>query len=118
MLHYINRNRTRITPIFVEKYTWLVLTWLAFRAAADLIICCAMASLLRARRTGFRRYVSPLPVPHIAHCVFMACSTDTALNIMVLWTINTGVATALSSVVDLIVVSLAFVAVKLPHITD
>jgi len=62
--------------------------------------------------------MSILPVPHIAHCVFMACSTDTALNLMVLWTINTGVATALSSVVDLIVVGLTFLAVKLPHITD
>ena len=34
----------------------------------------------------------------------MTCSTDTALNVMVLWTINTEVATALSSIVLLIIV--------------
>ena len=68
MLYFINRNQTRTIQIFVKEFRWLVLTWLAFRAAADLIICCAMASLLRARRTGFKQYVNPSYFSHRALC--------------------------------------------------
>ena len=53
----INRNQNPVTAVFAEKYTWLVLTWLASQAAADLVICSAMVLLLRARRTGFKKCV-------------------------------------------------------------
>jgi len=71
-----------IPPIFVREYKWLVLTWLACQATADLVVCSSMVILLRARRTGFK-------------------NTENALNIMTLWTINTGVVSALLSLVIL-----------------
>jgi len=80
----VTMNVTLAIQIFVEKYTWLVLAWLALRAAADLIICSTVAFLLRERRTGFKH-------------------SDTAVNLMIRWTINTGVVTAITSVVILAV---------------
>jgi len=79
----ITAFRTPIPPIFVREYKWLVLTWLACQATADLVVCSIMVLLLRARRTGFK-------------------NTEKALNIMTLWTINTGVVSALLSLVILV----------------
>jgi len=55
-VHIFIRNEILAIQIFVEKCTWLVLAWLAIRAAADVIICTTVAVLLRARRTGFKQY--------------------------------------------------------------
>ena len=91
--------------VFVEKYTWLVLTWLACQAAADLVICSAMVFLLNKCRTGFRQCVNPFLLRiHVPLCFPDSVSTDTTLNIMTLWTINTGVITALASIAILVAV--------------
>jgi len=113
-VHVINSNQTLTFAVFVKEYTWLTLTWLACQAAADLVICCAMVLLLRARRTGFEKYVDPscrsllASYSHILmNCVNLCfLSTDTVLNIMTLWTINTGVVTALLSMIILIAVGI------------
>jgi len=71
-----------------------------------------MVVLLRACRTGFKKYVNSFCFhshvlmsdelkPHLAR-------TDTALNNMALWTINTGVVTTLLSLVLLVIVGLRF----------
>ena len=65
-VHIINRNKTLKSSVFVAKFRWLVLTWLACRAAADLVICFTMTSLLRARRTGFTQCVNHFNFPQTA----------------------------------------------------
>ena len=104
-MHIINRNKTLKASVFVAEFRWLVLAWLACRVAADLVICFTMTSLLRARRTGFKQCVNH-SIPRPPRCVLMPYRSDTALSLMVLWTINTGIATAASSVVNLVIVSL------------
>jgi len=103
-LHIIYRNRTFEISDFVDKFTWLVLAWLASRAAADLIICFTMSFLLHARRTGFKQFVDSFCFPHHPAHALMTCRSDTALNTMMLWIVNTGVITALTSFVNLVIV--------------
>jgi hypothetical protein len=105
-VHIIDRNRTPEISEFVGKFTWVVVVWLAFRAAADLIICFAMSFLLHTRRTGFKQYVNPFCFPHPAPHEHDFRS-DTALNTMMLWIINTGVITALTSFTNLVIVGLS-----------
>jgi len=102
-VHIIDRNRTPEISDFVDKFTWVVVVWLAFRAAADLIICFTMSFLLHTRRTGFKQYVGSSCLPHPVHAL-MAFRSDTALNTMMLWIINTGVITALTSFTSLVIV--------------
>jgi len=97
----VTMNQIRSPQLFVEKYRWLSIIWFAIRASADLIISFTMAFLLRSRRTGFKH-------------------SDTAVNLMILWTINTGVMTALTSVTILTVFARAgfhyiMIMISLPH---
>lgn len=52
-----NRNRNLILDFaqFVDEYTWLVVTWLASEALADVVITGTMCWLLLRKRTGFQR---------------------------------------------------------------
>jgi len=95
---------------WLEQYAWLMVTWLACQALADLVIFSTMVVLLRACRTGFKKYVDSLfhsprigmpdeLKPHLAR-------TDRALNNMALWMIHTGVVTTLLSVVLFVIVGL------------
>ena len=105
-VHITNRNQIRSPQLYVEKYSWLSITWFALRASADLIICFTMAFLLRSRRTGFKQYVYPFCPSH-ARCVLTNYSSDNAVNLMIRWTIHTGVMTAMTSVTILAIVSLS-----------
>ncbi|KAF8313781.1 hypothetical protein DL93DRAFT_2097511 [Clavulina sp. PMI_390] len=103
----VSANRILDFATFVEEDTWLTLAWLAMQAAADLVICFAMVYLLKQRRTGFRKSVL-IPFPDSPHGSLMSalfCSTDNILNVMTVWTINTGVATAIISLIILVAAS-------------
>lgn len=94
-------NQIRSPRIYVEKYSWLSITWFALRASTDLIICFTEAVLLRSHRTGFKH-------------------SDTAVNLMIVWTINTGVMTAMTSVTILAIFAragfhYAMIMISLPH---
>jgi len=97
----VTMNQIRSPQLYVAKYSWLSITWFALRASADLIICSTMAFLLRSRRTGFKH-------------------SDNAVNLMIIWTINTGVMTAITSVTILTVFARAgfhyvMIMISLPH---
>ncbi|KAF8319952.1 hypothetical protein DL93DRAFT_2153006 [Clavulina sp. PMI_390] len=67
----------------VAEIRWLVTLWLGIQTAADLVIALSMVYLLHQRRTGFK-------------------TTDSMLNLMIVWTINTGLITAILSVIVLV----------------
>jgi len=62
--------------VIVKEYTWLVVSWLAIQATADIVIAACMSLLLRRRRTGFQK-------------------TDSVINRMALYTISTGLITSI-----------------------
>ncbi|KAF9505104.1 hypothetical protein BS47DRAFT_573087 [Hydnum rufescens UP504] len=64
--------------VIVKEYTWLVVSWLAIQATADIVIAACMSLLLRRRRTGFQK-------------------TDSVINRMALYTIGTGLITSIIS---------------------
>ncbi|KAF9511603.1 hypothetical protein BS47DRAFT_1363737 [Hydnum rufescens UP504] len=64
--------------VIVKECTWLVVSWLAIQATADIVIAASMSLLLRHRRTGFQK-------------------TDSVINRMVLYTISTGLITSVLS---------------------
>ncbi|KAF9505108.1 hypothetical protein BS47DRAFT_573112 [Hydnum rufescens UP504] len=64
--------------VVVREYTWLVVSWLAIQATADIVIATCMSLLLRHRRTGFQK-------------------TDSVINRMALYTISTGLITSVLS---------------------
>ncbi|KAF9512081.1 hypothetical protein BS47DRAFT_1383140 [Hydnum rufescens UP504] len=72
------RNMILKFQLMVEEYTWLVVTWLATQAVADVVIAASMCILLRRRRTGFPK-------------------TDSVINHMTLYTISTGLVTSVLS---------------------
>jgi len=61
-----------------KDWMWLVVSWLAMQAIADVAIATCMCLLLRRRRTGFQK-------------------TDSVINRMVLYTISTGLVTSILS---------------------
>ncbi|KAF9511111.1 hypothetical protein BS47DRAFT_1347152 [Hydnum rufescens UP504] len=65
-------------PGIVRECTWLIVTWLAIQAAADIVIAACMCLLLWHRRTGSRK-------------------TDSMINRMILYTISTGSVTSVLS---------------------
>ncbi|KAF8319963.1 hypothetical protein DL93DRAFT_2074274 [Clavulina sp. PMI_390] len=67
----------------VAQIRWLVTLWLGIQSAADMVIALSMVYLLQQRRTGFK-------------------TTDSMLNLMTVWTVNTGLLTAIISIVVLI----------------
>jgi len=69
--------------VMVKDCTWLVVSWLAIQATADIVIATRMCLLLRHRRTGFPK-------------------TDSVINRMVLYTISTGLVTGVLSCIDLV----------------
>ncbi|KAF9512075.1 hypothetical protein BS47DRAFT_1345873 [Hydnum rufescens UP504] len=64
--------------ILVKDWTWLVVSWMAMQAIADVVIAACMCLLLRRRRTGFQK-------------------TDSVINHMVLYTVSTGLVTSILS---------------------
>ncbi|KAF9506661.1 hypothetical protein BS47DRAFT_1352550 [Hydnum rufescens UP504] len=69
--------------LVVKECTWLVVTWLATQAVADIVIATCMCLLLRRRRTGFQK-------------------TDSIINRMALYTISTGLVTSILSCIVLV----------------
>ncbi|KAF9514786.1 hypothetical protein BS47DRAFT_1342763 [Hydnum rufescens UP504] len=68
--------------VIVKDCTWLLVSWLAIQATADIVIATRMYLLLRRRRTGVQK-------------------TDSVINRMVLYTISTGLVTSVLSCIDL-----------------
>ncbi|KAF9520191.1 hypothetical protein BS47DRAFT_848631 [Hydnum rufescens UP504] len=66
----------------VKEWTWVAISWLAMQAIADIVIATCMCLLLRRRRTGFQK-------------------TDSVINRMLLYTINTGLVTSVLSCIVL-----------------
>ncbi|KAF9511589.1 hypothetical protein BS47DRAFT_1383373 [Hydnum rufescens UP504] len=64
--------------VIIKECTWLIVTWLAIQATADIVIATCMSLLLRRRRTGFQK-------------------TDSVINRMALYTISTGLITSILS---------------------
>ncbi|KAF9511592.1 hypothetical protein BS47DRAFT_1383375 [Hydnum rufescens UP504] len=64
--------------VIVKECTWLVVSWLAIQATADIVIATCMSLLLRHRRTGSQK-------------------TDSVINRMALYTISTGLITSVLS---------------------
>ncbi|KAF9507212.1 hypothetical protein BS47DRAFT_341250 [Hydnum rufescens UP504] len=64
--------------VIVKECTWLVVSWFAIQATADIVISACMSLLLRRRRTGFQK-------------------TDSVINRMALYTISTGLITSILS---------------------
>lgn len=116
-----HRNQVLNSAVFVERYTWLALAWLACQAAADLVICLSMVYLLHKRRTGLQRCISYNLITSVRSLGWLThvwtFSTDTTLNLMIMWTINTGVITAVLSVILLIVVSIFYFLPILTYMT-
>ncbi|KAF9509713.1 hypothetical protein BS47DRAFT_136117 [Hydnum rufescens UP504] len=54
----IKGNMNLEFQVIVKECTWLVVSWLAVQATADIVIATCMCILLRRRRTGFQKYVS------------------------------------------------------------
>ncbi|KAF9511597.1 hypothetical protein BS47DRAFT_1163169 [Hydnum rufescens UP504] len=61
--------------VIVKECTWLIVSWHAMQATADIVIATCMSLLLRHRRTGFQK-------------------TDSVINRMVLYSISTGLITS------------------------
>ncbi|KAI0709799.1 hypothetical protein C8Q76DRAFT_81068 [Earliella scabrosa] len=74
-----------IQPSFAEweKYTWLISTAFGFAVAADMVLTSTLIYILRASRTGFK-------------------STDSLIDVLVVYTINTGLLTGFFSIMSLV----------------
>ncbi|KAF9514744.1 hypothetical protein BS47DRAFT_837842 [Hydnum rufescens UP504] len=73
--------KVNINPHFhviVKEWTWLIVSWLALQATADIVIATFMCLSLRRWRTGLQQ-------------------TDSVINRMVLYTISTGLITSVAS---------------------
>ncbi|KAF9512070.1 hypothetical protein BS47DRAFT_1103796 [Hydnum rufescens UP504] len=79
----VKANTVRKPVVAAEEIMWVAVSWLATQAIADIVISTCMCILLRRRRTGFQK-------------------TDSVINRMVLYTINTGLATSVLSCVVLV----------------
>jgi len=65
-----------------KEYRWVAMSWTTIRAVADIVIATCMCLVLRHRRTGFQK-------------------TNSAINRMILHTINTGLVTSVLSCIHL-----------------
>ncbi|KAF8319964.1 hypothetical protein DL93DRAFT_2164146 [Clavulina sp. PMI_390] len=83
MIVCVKANIIRSFIEIVLQIRWLVTIWLGIQCAADVVIALSMVYLLQQRRTGFK-------------------NTDNMLNLMTIWTINTGLVTAMLSVIVLV----------------
>ncbi|KAH9848450.1 hypothetical protein C2E23DRAFT_844072 [Lenzites betulinus] len=68
----------------LEHYTWLISTGFGCAVGVDLILTSSLISVLQRRRTGFKR-------------------TDSMIDILIVYTINTGLLTGIISTLSLII---------------
>lgn len=63
---------------------------LALAVAADGMITTLLTIVLRRSRTGFAKYVRTSSLPRTAELIHVFASTDSMLNTLIVYTINTG----------------------------
>ena len=64
-------------------------TALGLRVATDIGLTAALIYYLQKSRTGFKRYAFPMRIHAASHRY--SCSTDTMIDVLIKYAVNTGV---------------------------